>query len=476
MAAFPYILYGIVYDTDSTTALASIKITARNERTNEAISNDTNSSGEYSLDAANFTSGYSDDDIVTLYVIYTNKEGYEEHTIVAGQGGANIDLTLVEVPASDQLRYFTVQDFFDFHHFTIGGENVPLTNEVVAVGVGVEEEIDNMCSTRFSDGAIEISVNDCDATTGWTTSTDAVAIAVTTTIADYRTRTGALDLGKSGATQAYFYYRNSALGAKDFRNRYVACWVYMASLSTLAATGEAVTLRYGSDTSNYYSKPFYKGDLVAGWNLLYFKLDDDEVVKTSNPVDSACTYFEVYFTNTAATDTVTAGTFILDNVFLIHEDHFIQEYFDTKNNRQWDYYLTKQPVDRLIQFWINRAQENQAPSWDELRSSDNEIKLDKQTGRVRLVDTTTSLEEGRRVFPLPGVRQVRATYIFGARKVPKDIRKLAILMTTRDFMHSAVSKALMRGQDSFTSEHFTVLDNQINRILSRYRAWDMFNV
>ena len=48
-------------------------------------------------------------------------------------------------------------------------------------------------------------------------------------------------------------------------------------------------------------------------------------------------------------------------------------------------------------------------------------------------------------------------------------------MTGRDFMHGTVNKAMMRGQDSFTSTHFNVMDTQIERILSRYRKVDMLN-
>ena len=476
MASLPYTLYGTVYDTDGTTVLASIKVTARNERSNETITTSSASNGQYSLNAANFTSGYADGDIISVFVIYSNYEDYEEHVIVETSGGALINLVLVEIPASDQLRYFSVQDFFDFHGLTVGEENAPSSKEVAKVGIMVEGEIDEKCGTRFNDGSIEVELDDCDSTTGWNGSTDAVAVAVTTTAGEFKTRTGALDLGKSGVSQAFFSYNKSTLTSRVFTDKVVACWVYLKSLSTLAAAGAAVTIKYGSSGSNYYSKAFYKSDLVADWNLLFFNKSDREVGTTGVPVDSAMTYFEVYFTNTAASDVVTSGDFILDNVFLVDENHFSDEYLSVNMRNQEDFFLKKIPVDRMVRFLINKADENESPVWAELIEDDNEIKVDKDTGRVRIVDLTSLLSEGRQIYPLPGSKQVRATYIFGKTNVPRDVKKLSILMTAKDLMQSSVSKALMRGQDSFKTEHYNVFDKQIESILSRYRRLDFLNV
>lgn len=475
----PYILTGTVFDTDGTTALSNVRVVARNERTNKTISTNSVSDGTYALDAANFENSYVNGDLITLLVIYTNSEDSLEHTIDTSAGGATgLNFTLENVPASDELRYMTVQDFYDFHHLTPSGEGVPSTKEVVKIGVQVEKEIDETIGTRFSDGKIEEDVNDADATTNWSGSTDAVAVAVTTDDADYKTRTGALDLGKSGTTEAFFTYTNSSVTSRDFRNKYVGFFVYLSSLTGLRLTdnGSAIQVRYGSSSANYYQKTWYYLDLVAGWNFLYFKSDDDEVTETGVVNDADMTYFQIRFDTAAASTTVTAGNFILDNIFLAHKDHLKDEYLDTVDARQWDYYLKNYPVKRMLWFIINRADENEAIVWDELTEIDNEIKISHETGRVRLVDLTTALAEGRNIFPKPGVKQVRAIYLYGKEFVPKEIRKLTILMTMRDLMHSAVSKALMRGQDSFRSEHFTVLDASIERIFSRYRHLDMLNV
>ena len=479
MASFPYILSGTVTDS-SGTALASVRVWARNENSNKVIYGNTDSIGFYALDAANFATSYNNGDIVTVFVVYVNSEDYEEHVIdlSGGAGGATINLSLVEVPASGALRYFTVQDFFDVHGLTPGSDGVPLTNTIVKIGIQAEEEVDRVCSTRFSDGAIEVEVNDCDSTSGWSGSTDAVAIAVTTDDADYKTRTGALDLGKSGTTEALFSYSNSSLTARDWSNKYVLCWVYLSSLSALRVVdnGSAITIRYGSSSVNYYSQSWYYSDLVAGWNLLFFKKSDREVVTSGSPSDSNMTYFLIRFDVTAAATLVTTGTYIIDNIFLAHEEHLADEYLDTKDAYQYDYYVRKYPIDRIVQFQINRGSEGQAVSWDELTEIDNEVKIDKKTGRIRIVDNTQTTSEGRKIYPETGVNMVRVTYLYGENFVPKDIKKLALLMTARDLMKFTVSRALLQGQDSFKTDHYTALDSQIDSILIRYRQLDMINV
>ncbi len=149
MASLPYTISGICYDTNGTTALANVKVTLRNERTNETITQNTNSSGQYVLDCGNLTSQYSVGDTITVFVIYTNYEDYEEHVIVEG-GGATLNLTLVTVPASDSLKYFTVQDFYDYFQLVSGNEGVPLTNQIVEIGTMVEADIDDVCKSEFS--------------------------------------------------------------------------------------------------------------------------------------------------------------------------------------------------------------------------------------------------------------------------------------------------------------------------------------
>ena len=453
-----------MYDTDGTTAKASLKVTIRNERTNESISMDTNSSGQYALDCGNFTSGYANGDIITIFTLYSNYEDYESHTIIAG-GGHTQNLTLELVPASENLRYFTVQDFYDYFSFNVGDEGIPSTNDVVKIGLGCEAEIDTKCNTVWSNSDILKQLDSCDATTGWTASTDAVAVAVTTTDGDYKYGSGALDLGKDGATEAFFYYYKTLSTSYEFNNKTLFVWVYIKTLSDLASAAdqEAIRIKFGSDSSNYYYDWIRREDLIAGWNLI--KLDQSTASETGTPLRSDCDYLEVYFTVSAASSTVTSGDIIMDEWQLARNDCLIDEYIDVRNEYHNTYFCSKSPIDTLLSFRYNSNDEGEVPTWNDLELKDDEVEISKDTGRVLITNDTN--------YPVSGHNQVNVVYTVG-EKVPKDIRKLSILMTGRDLSQSAIGKALISGNVTGEFAPANIFDTQIDSILNRYRRASIF--
>jgi len=102
---------GTVYDTNGSTPINGATVRARNETTNSIISVITDSSGNYVLDAANFSSGYLETDKVTVYVIYTNYDASATLDIANDEHEA--DLTLTAIADSSLIYYCTVQDVFD---------------------------------------------------------------------------------------------------------------------------------------------------------------------------------------------------------------------------------------------------------------------------------------------------------------------------------------------------------------------------
>ncbi len=97
------------------------------------------------------------------------------------------------------------------------------------------------------------------------------------------------------------------------------------------------------------------------------------------------------------------------------------EYHDVLAANQNSYYLKFIPVQTLTTFEVNENAEGGTASWDTLTEADNEISVDKQTGRVKIIDSGE--------YPATGARQVRATYVFGRSSAPKDIKLLAIIET-----------------------------------------------
>lgn len=99
MVYVPYPLSGLVKDVDGSTVLENIIVTAYDFNTKEYISSVTNSSGEYMLDLANLTSGYSNGDVIYLTAITNNTSNikkYEHYrtTVSTSNGLEEKNLTL----------------------------------------------------------------------------------------------------------------------------------------------------------------------------------------------------------------------------------------------------------------------------------------------------------------------------------------------------------------------------------------------
>lgn len=166
MPSTPYPIYGILYDTDGSTPIASTTVKIRNESTNETTSVTTNSSGQFVLDCGNFASGWTNGDYVTVYAIYTN---YSASTTVqidttSYPAGINQDLTLAAVSES-ALRYFTPQEFldtFDLNSYENDNENGVKVNTIIKVGESVEEMIDQVTGKRWdsNDGSYTTITNE----------------------------------------------------------------------------------------------------------------------------------------------------------------------------------------------------------------------------------------------------------------------------------------------------------------------------
>ena len=67
----PWIIYGVLKNYIGA-VIPGILITATNLTTSDTQTDTTNALGEYTIDAANFASGYSDGDIITITCTYDN--------------------------------------------------------------------------------------------------------------------------------------------------------------------------------------------------------------------------------------------------------------------------------------------------------------------------------------------------------------------------------------------------------------------
>lgn len=153
------------------------------------------------------------------------------------------------------------------------------------------------------------AVDDCDATTGWTGSTDASAI--TTNTSSYKQGTASLNMGKSGTTSTQVSY-TKAVTSLDFTSKTFFGWVYIDDVDDLISTGVGLSVRYGSDNSNYYQEDFAVADLLDGWNLVTFT-SSTATSTTGTPSLVAMDYLNIIFFVDSASDTITHADLRMDD-------------------------------------------------------------------------------------------------------------------------------------------------------------------
>ncbi len=463
MSGQRYQIAVLVNDTDGSTPLANTLVTLRQEATNEFISENTNSSGEAVFNLANFPLGWSVGDKVTAYVNYTAYEASETHTTTSG-GGTTITLTLSALPTAPSIRYYAAQDFLDyFNMLTVedDAENGVRMQQLVKIGEMVENGIDNDTETKFDDndgsyysvtdefhdvemkqqvynlektpvatlkgfwinqaneGSVPnwkniayTSLDNCDTATNWSASstTSEASVAVNLTPSNANEGLGCVYIAKSGTTDTTLTFQRTGLVSQNFKDKTLKIDLYLDDTDELASS-DAVTLRYGSDSSNYYEIKFDRADLNDGWNTLLINWKDTDLTATGSPNIAAFDYFVTILELVAASTEWTSGDARLDDL------RFEEQYG---------------------------------------------LSLDAAEGRATIKDSNNYAEKGN--------NQVRTTYTYGRSTVPHDIKLLAIIETGVKMFGAAFVKSKISNSSDMSWDSNTWFTDYRKRIISKYRV------
>lgn len=192
-------------------------------------------------------------------------------------------------------------------------KSVPDYTVMSVLQCGIENTTPNVTDTSLVKKIPFIgteSVDSCDVD-DWTDGTDTVA-ALNTSI--YKEGTGSMSVSKTGTAGTVMSISKTTT-SRDFTSKDFSAWVYITALSDLVSTGTALTVRFGSDNSNYY---YYNVDisaLSAGWNLIVFNTTT-KTGTTSSPVIGSCDYTYFAFNTDLAADTIAANRILIDDVKL----------------------------------------------------------------------------------------------------------------------------------------------------------------
>lgn len=207
-------------------------------------------------------------------------------------------------------------------------EATPNYNEIAEFEVGIGTTTPAISDT---DNAHSIpitgteSVDDCD-TADWTDDAECTSSLNSTT---YKEGDGALDIAKDGGAAATCETHKTTT-SRDFTSKELSLWLYIkdaTALAKLVGTGTpAVSIRFGSDGSNYYEWEKDITDLAVGWNLLDGLTSANADNTQGAPTIGACDYSYIEFEATAAAIVWSAGDFIMDDWKVISSGDYTKTY------------------------------------------------------------------------------------------------------------------------------------------------------
>ncbi len=156
------------------------------------------------------------------------------------------------------------------------------------------------------------TIDACDTIAGWTDSADMTVHLNNTTFFE---GTGAIDLTKDGGASATASTYKTVTST-DFTSQTLGFILYIKDSTALSklATSSCLTVRYGSDSSNYYEWVYDASDLDTGKVLINGLTSANADSTTGTPSLTAMDYFYIALTADAAATTWSDGDFIMDYI------------------------------------------------------------------------------------------------------------------------------------------------------------------
>ena len=163
-------------------------------------------------------------------------------------------------------------------------------------------------------------VDNCDATTGWAAGTDS---AITLNTSTFVEGTGSLSLAKPGTTGTSASMSKTTT-SRDFTDKTFVLFILITDLADLVASGTALSVRFGSDSSNYFQLDVDISNLTTGFNFIAFT-SATATSTTGAPVIAAMDFTEVIVNTDLAADTIAADRILFDDMKLASADDFFKD-------------------------------------------------------------------------------------------------------------------------------------------------------
>ena len=118
----------------------------------------------------------------------------------------------------------------------------------------------------------------------------------------------------TNATKIWTISNLATAGNNIDGTKYIGLWLYIKNGTTLVKffNGTCIELKFGSDSSNYYSKTWDRSELSVGWNWLHSSTTAVEDLTETGTVSGNIDTFIIEITTINATDEFVAGDVVYD--------------------------------------------------------------------------------------------------------------------------------------------------------------------
>lgn len=124
---------------------------------------------------------------------------------------------------------------------------------------------------------------------------------------------------------------------------------------------------------------------------------------------------------------------------------------------------------------ISTSQAGASPSWTIL-TEDIHYDMETDSGRIYVLRDDFVMDVWSTTNPPKIPNRIRYTYIYGYDEIYPDIKRLCLMIASKDLMHTAVRKATGGGMNEFNPAMIDVDEAWINRTIEKYRSHKMYNV
>ena len=161
-------------------------------------------------------------------------------------------------------------------------------------------------------------------TADWTDSAD---VTSTLNAVTFKEGSKSLALAKDATASATITI-NKTTTSRDFTGKDFSIWIYIIDATMLAklAVSTCLSIRFGSDSSNYYEWEKDLADLAVGWNLIDGLTSANADTTTGTPSLAAMDYTYVEFVATGSAIVWSAGDLLVDDSKLISADDYIKTF------------------------------------------------------------------------------------------------------------------------------------------------------